>query len=508
MRIAYIYILSWVLIFSTSCKTTTKATSGSTTSSTNVAGKNLSEKERLDFDYLFFNANKEQMLGNYEVASGLFLQCIAKDPTNAAPIYELAKIYNYGGNKDKALELSAKAANLDQNNIWYQLLYADCLTAKKQYSQVAEVYQRIIRINPDRMDMYLELAETYLLANKPNEAIKVYDRIEEKIGVNEEGSMQKVKIYSQLKNTDKAIKELNKLIQLSPKEAKYYGMLGEIYENAGQNEKAMQAFNDLLKVDPDNPFVHLSLAKFYFEQKQDSKGLEEYKQAFKNPRLDIDTKMKILLSYYALSENKPSLRTDAYQLCNLMIESHPDEAKSYSMYGDFLYRDKKLSEARDAYQKANARDKTRYPIWSQVLLIDSELGDYDAMLFDSKQTIELFPAQPLGYFFNGIANIQKKEYKKAVDVLKEGKEYVIENPPLLTQFYASIGDASHQIKDYSASDEAYEKALELDAKNTYVLNNYAYYLSLHKEKLTHAEEMSKKTVDAEPNNNSFLDTYS
>ncbi|MBI2271645.1 MAG: tetratricopeptide repeat protein [Bacteroidetes bacterium] len=507
MKKLYLCILVISTLIFTSCKTTTKTTAGAAKVSGASSKKELSEKERIDFDYLFFNANKELMLGNFELATNLFLQCIKLDPTNATPMYELAKIYSYAGNKDKALELSGKAANIDQKNIWYQLLYADGLMAKKQYSQAIEIYQRIIKINPDRIDMYFELAETYMLANKPQEAIKVYDRIEEKTGITEEASIQKVRIYTQLKNTEKAVKELNKLIRLNPREPKYYGMLGEIYQNTGQKDKAMQTYNDLLKVDPENPYVHLSIAQHYFEAKQDAKGFEEYKLAFRNPKLDIDTKIKILLSYYAISENKPAVKDDALQLCKALIEAHPDEAKSYAMYGDFLYRDKKMTEARDAYRMAIARDKTKYAIWSQVLLIDSDLGDFDAMLFDSKQTIELFPAQPLGYFFNGIANIQKKEYKKGVEVLSEGKDYVVDNAPLLSQFYASLGDANHQLKEYKASDEAYEKALELDAKNTYVLNNYAYYLSLRKEKLLRAEEMSKKTVDLEPANNSFLDTY-
>lgn len=503
MKSFYICVFAAGALLFSSCKTSTKTTASSGASSK----KELSEKEKLDLEYNFFNANKELMLGNFELAGTLFMQCLKLDPNNAASMYELAKIYSYGGNKDKALEFISKAANIDQKNIWYQLLYADCLIAKKQYSQAAEIYQRITKLSPDRIDIYFELAETYVFANKPQEAIKVLDRIEEKIGVNEEGSVQKVKIYSQLKNTEKAIKELNKLILLKPKEAKYYGMMGEIYQNAGQKEKAMQTYQDLLKIDPDNPYVHLSMAQHYFEAKQDDKGFEEYKQAFRNPRLDIDTKIKILLSYYAISENKPAMKDDALQLCKALVETHPDEAKAYAMYGDFLFRDKKMKEARDAYRMAIARDKTKYAIWSQVLLIDSDLNDFDAMQFDSKQTIELFPAQPLGYFFNGIANIQKKEYKQGIDVLKEGKEYVVDNVPLLSQFYASLGDANHQVKDYKASDEAYEKALELDAKNTYVLNNYAYYLSLRKEKLQRAEEMSKKTVDLEPTNNSFLDTY-
>ena len=41
----------------------------------------------------------------------------------------------------------------------------------------------------------------------------------------------------------------------------------------------------------------------------------------------------------------------------------------------------------------------------------------------------------------------------------------------------------------------------------YVLNNYSYYLSLRDEKLDYAEQLSKKTILAEPNNSTYLDTY-
>jgi tetratricopeptide (TPR) repeat protein len=507
-------ILLVVSLSFSSCKTSKSAGNAGAGTSREVANpakkqadNPLSETSRLEFDKLYFDANKEQILGNMELAANLFSQCIKLDPNNAAAIYELAKIYNFNGNKEKAIELSGKAANIDQKNSWYQLLYADLLFANKQYLAGTEIYQRIIKINPGKIDMYFELAEGYVFANKPEEAIKVYDKVESLIGVNDEGSMQKVKVYTQLKKTDKAIRELNKLILFNPKEPKYLAMLGEIYQNSGQKEKAAGAYAELLKIDPENPYVHLALAHSYFEQKQDAKGLEEYKEAFRNPKLDIDTKMKILLDYYDQSATKPALKEDALSLCQVLIETHPDEAKSYSIYGDFLLRDKKLSEARDAFRKANARDKTKYVIWDRVLILDSDLSDFDSMLSDSKEAIELFPAEPLGYLFNGIAYLQKKNFQPAIDILKEGKDFVVDNKPLLTQFYASLGDALHELKNFAASDSAYEKALELDPKNITVLNNYAYYLSVRKENLQHAEEMSKITVDAEPANNSYLDTY-
>ena len=43
--------------------------------------------------------------------------------------------------------------------------------------------------------------------------------------------------------------------------------------------------------------------------------------------------------------------------------------------------------------------------------------------------------------------------------------------------------------------------------NIGALNNYAYYLSVEREHLDKAEEMSYRTVKAEPTNGTYLDTY-
>jgi len=259
-------------------------------------------------------------------------------------------------------------------------------------------------------------------------------------------------------------------------------------------------------MDPQNPYVHLSLADYYRKQKQNEKAFDEIKIAFKGKDMDIDTKIKILLSYYSITESYPELKADADELCKIIVEVHPDEAKAFSIYADFLYRDRDLEGARTQYRRAIALDKEKYALWNQLLIIESELNDFNAMQKESKEAMELFPNQALPYFFNGVSNIQLKNYKEAVEVLNEGKEFVYDEQ-ILVQFYGNIGDAQNQLKNYSASDSAYKKALEIDPDNVYILNNYAYYLSLRNTDLEYAEAMSKKSNEIEPGNSSYQDTY-
>ena len=84
---------------------------------------------------------------------------------------------------------------------------------------------------------------------------------------------------------------------------------------------------------------------------------------------------------------------------------------------------------------------------------------------------------------------------------------VVNNKLMETQFYAYLGDAYNQVKDDAKSDEAYEQVLKLDPDHDYVLNNYAYYLSLRNENLERAAEMAKRATELKPNSSANQDTY-
>jgi tetratricopeptide (TPR) repeat protein len=141
------------------------------------------------------------------------------------------------------------------------------------------------------------------------------------------------------------------------------------------------------------------------------------------------------------------------------------------------------------------------------MIVESELGEYVSLESHSNESMDLFPNQSLPYFFNGISNMTLKNYTKAIQSLNDGLEFVIENNPLLTQFYSNLGEAYNYSKAYEKSDKAFEDALKVEPDNSSILNNYAYYLSLRKDKLEKAEKFSRRSNELSPNNRSYIDTY-
>lgn len=499
-----IFLISLITgLFLISCKSKENVV----TTSKNKNKQSLSEKDKLNFDYLYHNANKEKILGNYDIATSLYIQCIKINPKEAAPYYDLATIFTFQNKTKEALDFARQAYVLNKENIWYSLLYAELLSQSGQFQKAIDVFSEIIKKNPGKVEVIMEMGNIQEQMQQYENAIKTYNQAEQITGITEETSLSKQRVYLKQNKINKAIEETKRLAEAIPQEPRYRLMLAELYENNKEPEKAFEIYCEALKTDPDNPYILLSLADYHHKRKEYAKAFNYLRRAYANPDMDIDNKIKILLSFYMTSEENEELNKEVYSLFEILIATHPNDGKAYSVYGDFLYRDLKLKEARDQFKKALEFSADKFAIWNQVIILDSELQEWETMEKDSEKAIELFPTQPNFYLFSGLAKIQLKKYQEAVEKLELGAALVVDNAQLSSQFFSNLGDAYHRMNKNKESDMAYEKALKFDPNNVYVLNNYSYYLSLRKEKLDDAERMSKRANEIEPGSPSFQDTY-
>ncbi len=501
IRTLFLVFLAGAILFSCKPKQNVVATSKKKNSN------ELSEKERLSFDYLFLNANKEKMLGNYDLASGLYAQCIKINPKEAAPYYDIATIYTYQNKLTQAAEFARQAYLINKENIWYGLLYAELLAQTGQFQKAIDVFSDIIKRNPTKVEVIMEMGNIQEQMQQYDNAVKTYNQAEQITGISEETSLSKQRVYLKQNKLNKAIEETKMLAEAIPQEPRYRLMLAELYDNNKEPEKAFAIYTEALKTDPDNPYILLSLADYHHKRKEYTKAFAFLRTAYANPDMDIDNKIKILLSFYMSSEGNEELNKEVYSLFEILIATHPTDGKAYSVYGDFLYRDQKLAEARDQFKKALDYSSDKFAIWNQVIILDSELQEWEAMEKNSEKALEIFPTQPSFYLFSGLAKIQLKKYKEAVEKLELGAALVVDNAQLSSQFFSNLGDAYHRMNKHKESDVSYEKALKFDPNNVYVLNNYSYYLSVRKEKLDDAARMSKRANEIDPGSPSFQDTY-
>lgn len=455
----------------------------------------------------YHDAMKQKLLGNLDEAEKLFRDVLKQDPKMAAAHYELAKILEEQDQLEEAALHAREAVQLDGENRYYLELHAALQRSFGKNTEAISVYKKLIAEYPDSYDYYLELAFLYENSGKLKEAIDTYNKLETYVGLDESISMQKQRLYLQMGDFDKAVNELEKLIREYPTEAHYYGMLGEMYEAHNEPRKALQAYQHLLEIEPDNGIALMSLARYYQKQGDQQKYLSYIRQAFDNPNVEVDLKIHHLMTYIdivAISEDKQAV---AFDLAERLVNAHPDDPKGYAIYGDLLNQAGKQKEALGQYRKALHRSGSNFSIWQQTLFMTAQTQQFDSLRVLSNEAIELFPSQPLPYFMNGLANSQLKHYEEALKMLDRALLIGSGDPMLSADIYSTMGDTYHAMKRHAESDSCYEKSLALNPDNAFVLNNYAYYLSVRKQDLDHAEKMSAHANELQPGNPSFLDTH-
>ncbi len=504
-----IHIFFLTVIFS-ACNTTKQANSPGRPSQTvqTTSSKSRNEVDTANVERFFIDGCKYVAMGDYEKANSAFKEVLKLDPNNAPSFYELAKIYYKTGQVNDALNYAKRSVDIAPENVYFELLFADILTYANYYDEAVKTYQKIISIDPQNRDAYYQLAFIFEKQNNYPEALKVFEDLISKMGEDEQVLLEMQRLFIMQNKPEEAIEVLLKLHKMNPEAPQYLYMLTEAYQVTGQVEEANKIFEELLLMDPNNPDLQFKKA----DLARSSGNAQEYfrilRTVFSNPDGNIDKKIFYLVPFVDSIDKKEFLLKDSVLAwTELLTAAHPEDAKAFAMRGDFLYYLSQLKEARINYRKSVAIRSDVFDVWVKLFYIDSDLRNYDSLKVISGQAIELYPLQPVCYYFNGIALKNLKDNEGAVKVLKRGLPFAVSNAKLRADMYTAMGDAYNDLKNYEESDKAFESSLQLNPDNPYALNNYAYYLSLRKEHLDRAEALAKHALELAPNESSLEDTY-
>ena len=462
----------------------------------------------LSFDSAFWQAQEYKISGRQEQALKSFLQCDSIEPDNALIKIEIAKIYAEKQSIGEALEYASKGWELDSKVKWYGFLYTDLLLADGKLLEATQVLEQISDLEPGSADPLFALTGVYLDLGKWPEALRSLSKIEALRGIDKEVSRQKVKIYLYQDGLELALVEMDKLITAFPYDFEIQLQKADLYSANDRQLEAVGIWKNIISKSPNQPTANLRLARWHQSIKENDKSYTYLKAAAASPSLDIDEKIGLLLSFYEQTERDSTLLSKAYELLDIVVQSSPNSAKAFAMKGDFLARDLRLLEAREAYLKAvSLPEGTKYEIWQQILLIDAELNKLEWLEADSKQAVDLFPTQPLPYLYKGITSLNQGDEEQAIEWLEAGLDLSFANRALQERFNFFLAEAEYTNSNVDQAFKYFEKALDINPNNPTTLNNYAYYLALANRDLAKALKMSEKSNSLQPQEPNFIDTW-
>jgi tetratricopeptide (TPR) repeat protein len=136
-------------------------------------------------------------------------------------------------------------------------------------------------------------------------------------------------------------------------------------------------------------------------------------------------------------------------------------------------------------------------------------NDYAAAVERCVDAIKYLPKELPFYNIAGGALYAQDKIKESLAMFKRGMAIIgtYKDKEDVSNFLTSYADALYRGGERAKAYACYDSALVYNPSNVVSLNNYAYFLSLSRQRLDEARQMSEKVMRIEPDNPTYIDTY-
>lgn len=505
----FVYILICVASLLTACGSAGKSLRKTEPSQEEKEKDPLTYEQRRKFDYFFLEALRLKQKGEYDAAFELYRHCLDINPHSAATLYEISQFYMALGQEKKGEEALKQAVRSDESNFWYKQTLAAWYQGKRDLPKAIAVYEDMTRLFPSRLEPLMALADLYNQTKSYQEVIKTLNRLEELDGKSEQISMEKFRIYLQMNNQEQAFQEIENLSKEYPYDLRYQTILGDVYLNNNHPEEAYETYQRILKEEPGYAPALISMASYYQKTGQDSLYQTQLDTILLNDNVESNMKMEIMRQLIFQSEQTTKDSTQIISLFNEILKRPQQNADLAMLCAQYLVTKRMEKESVPVLHQVLSLDPENKPARLQLLGYAIRKNDLDEVIRIAAPALEYNPEAMEFYYYLGLAYYQKEDSDKALEVFQKGVRQVNEksDKSIVSDFYAILGDIYHTKEMSAEAYAAYDSSLVYNPNNIGTLNNYAYYLSVERKNLDKAEEMSYRTVKAEPENATYLDTY-
>ena len=292
--------------------------------------------------------------------------------------------------------------------------------------------------------------------------LSAQDSIPPSIDVNEKNNLEfqqhffKALSDKAIFNYQKAIEHLEKCNQILPDNKAVLFELSKNYDKLGRNLEALNYIDLALNKEPDNLWMlEHKVATLRKLANFDDAIIAQQKIATTYPK-----KKRVLVFLHLQNNNVEAAKRVLAELkeAKLLNARLRKIEEKLAQRDSIITTQNKISvdiDTRSQFEKEKSFNNLK------VLLEELANDNNPDLLKYSEQGLTLFPAQPFVYLMNGKAHNNNKEFKKALESLQNGIDFVIDNNEIEAKFYLEMSKAYQGLNDIKKSNSYKNKAAKI-----------------------------------------------
>ena len=462
------------------------------------------------YDAFFLDAICQREKGNSDAAFDLLRHCIEIDSTRSEAYYYLGQYYALLKDRQTAQRYFEKTAALEPDNATYLETLANVYYGQKEYDKAIDAFERLYDKNRDRVEVLAVLVQLYEQQKDFDKAIKTLTRIETVEGKSERLSYAKSRFYTEMGNKKAAVAEMKTLSDQYPNDNNFRTLYANTLYVNGQQKKALAIYDKILKEEPDNRNAQMAMLAHYNERQDSVQANGMLERILQNKYASTEDRVALLRQVIGESEQSGGDSTRVLQLFRMILDMPQQDADMALFCATYMNLKKMPNDSiRKVLEKALDISPDNAAVRLQLVSFAWQAKDRDRVISLCQDARQYNPDEMAFYYYQGIAYYQKDQLDEALNAFQNGIGVITpeSDPAIVSDFYAVMGDIMHQRGMEQEAFAAYDSCLQWKDENIGCLNNYAYYLSEKGIQLEKAEQMSYRTIKAEPKNATYLDTY-
>lgn len=443
-----------------------------------------------------------------ERALVLLNEAVAENPEDDAAWYYIAQCAIARNDAEMAEQSLRMAVELDPENFWYRYRLARLYSLTSRPELTVDMYEKLLEDFPKKSDLYFDLVEMYASQREYEKALGILKEIETVFGMTESIAMYRFNLLRMLDRQEEAfasLEEYNKEYS-SPF---VLSTLADYQMSMYNDSTALAYYDEALDLAPDYAPALLGKAETLRLTRRYNEYFDILSRYVADPETPAVAKSDYLMAVVQRTEPKflSSFRPQIDSVMNNALQTHPTDSMLLQTAAVYYYSTDRKSEAKKHF-KANIE------AWPESLSAAANYVEFlmyaeewEELSNDGRAAFHKFPQETAFLEMASVGDYNLEAYDKVLEVCNKVLEVAPRDSSKTLRAWSTIGDIYHQLGDDKKAYKAYDKALKINPDYIYVLNNYAYYLSVEGKKLKKAYSMSKRTIEAEPDNATYLDTF-